>query len=242
MISNHGRVYSLISKKFMKPEVDKDGYLRIQLTTTEIKKDGTRRRTHVGVHRLVTWEFIGPPPDELTNVVNHKDGVTWRNYAHNLEWTSVLGNTNHAKENGLMNNSGTSAKACKYDEEKIRNICKMFEEGYDNKEVFEKITGHRNFKSDYATYSLVNKLYRKICYWDIVKDYDYEPDKEFYKCDDETQWIRDMILANKTNYEILYDFGYEEPSDDKRFYNKIIQERAKCKAIAQRLEKARQPQ
>lgn len=78
---------------------------------------------------MTLWEFDGPPKDEKHNICNHINGIPCCNFIHNLEWCSVRDNVNHAKENGLMKNSGINAKVCKYDEKIIRKICSLFEEG-----------------------------------------------------------------------------------------------------------------
>lgn len=65
------------------------------------------RVVHIGgkrhrVHRLVALAFIGPPPDEGTDRVNHKNGVKDDNRLENLEWVSASGNADHAYEQGLV--------------------------------------------------------------------------------------------------------------------------------------------
>ena len=241
MISNHGRVFNINKQIIMKTYFDDDFHEKITLVT-DVKHPTKRgnRSKHYFIHRLMVWEFLGPPKDEYHNTVNHKNGIPCCNFIHNLEWTSILENTNHAKSLGLLNNSGINASVCKYDEKLIRKICSLFEKGYNNMEIFEMIKGHKNVKEsseNVGLYQLINKLGKKICYWDIVSEYDYTPNEAFFKCDENIQKIRNMILDKKTNIEILKEFGIDNFSDDKRFYNRIISERAKCKILVQRLSK-----
>jgi hypothetical protein len=94
-------------------------------------KKGNKSK-HFAVHRLMAWEFLAHPDNEIYNIVNHLNGIKCCNFIDNLEWTSVLGNTNHAKTIGLLNNSGLNSYNCKYDEKLIRKICSFFEKGYTN--------------------------------------------------------------------------------------------------------------
>lgn len=235
MISNHGRVFNIHKKILMKTYFDDDYHEKITLVT-DIKHPTKRgnKSKHYFIHRLMMWEFIGPPPDEFHNIVNHKNGIPCCNFIHNLEWSSVLENTNHAKNTGLMNNSGLNSFNSKYSEKTIRRICLLFEEGYNNIEIFEIISGKQDYKSNSETlglYQLINKLGKRIIYRDIVSDYDYLPSKSYFECTEEIQQIRNMIAENKTNFEIMKSFGYNKIEENKTFYNRIISERVKCEVL-----------
>lgn len=231
-ISNYGNIFNLKTHKIMKSYLDKDFHERITLVSV------TGKSKHYFIHRLMLWEFIGPAPDNLHNICNHKDGIPYNNMIHNLEWCSVLENTNHAKSIGLMNNVGLNSTSSKYDEKLIRKICKLFESGYNNIDIYEIITGNKNYKENgTGLYQLINKLGKRIVYPDIVRDYDYYPDDEYFKCDKNIQKIRDMIINGKTNYDILQAFGIEEISDNRKFYRRIMLERKRCNVIIQRLSK-----
>lgn len=75
-VSNLGRVYSLKTKKILKPHPDKKGYLRVKLWE---KKGYTFK-----VHRLVAQAFIDNPQN--LPQVNHKDENKQNNRVNNLEW------------------------------------------------------------------------------------------------------------------------------------------------------------
>lgn len=68
----------------LKPQPDKEGYLRVQLQTKMYR-----------VHRLVASAFIENPENKPH--VNHKDGVKSNNRLGNLEWVTQKENYSHAK-------------------------------------------------------------------------------------------------------------------------------------------------
>ena len=67
MISNKGRLYSAATGKFLKPEIDKDGYFRATLAMG----DGTNIHKHY--HRLEMLAF-NPISNPSEMQVNHIDG------------------------------------------------------------------------------------------------------------------------------------------------------------------------
>lgn len=69
------------------------GYLVVQL-----RSQG--RQTGIGVHRLVLYAFVGPPPTSDCEG-NHKDGNKHNNHISNLEWITPKGNSQHAVKTGL---------------------------------------------------------------------------------------------------------------------------------------------
>lgn len=70
----------------LKPGMDADGYLHIELW-----KNGNRRL--IKVHRLILTAFVGDFPDKQ---VNHKNGNRSDNRLSNLEWTTCSENAIHA--------------------------------------------------------------------------------------------------------------------------------------------------
>lgn len=238
IISENGEIYNLKTKKIMKTYLDKYGYKRITLVTDA--KHPTKRGNkskHYFIHRLVAWEFIGPPPNELKSVVNHIDGDKTNNIYTNLEWCTVLENTNHAKINKLMNNSGVNAKCCKFSEKLVRKICQIFENGYikginySNADVYEILVGDRHYKNNISVYDLIKNIHSKKSYFDIISEYKFKPPESFYLSDNITLAIDSMIFNEYTNIEILNEFGITNYTDNKVLYNKIIRERVRCKVI-----------
>lgn len=118
-ISNNGRVLSLSFNKtqvakIMAPQTDRYGYTRVGLC-------GRGKQKYCLVHRLVAEAFISNTSNLA--VVNHIDGVKTNNEVSNLEWTTSVKNSNHAKTAGLYRTGNTHpmAKLSWDDVTKIRN-------------------------------------------------------------------------------------------------------------------------
>jgi hypothetical protein len=88
-ITRQGQVINRLGR-ILKPQINKDGYLVIELNEKNCK-----------VHRLVAQTYI-PNPLNLP-VVNHKDGNKLNNNDWNLEWCTQLENSDHARRNNLTN-------------------------------------------------------------------------------------------------------------------------------------------
>lgn len=118
-VSNHGRVRRIHIKtppKYLKANVDKYGYFRVDICKNCIVK-------HFLIHRLVAECFI-PLVDDKTKV-NHKDGDKQNNYFKNLEWCTVKENNEHAKLNGLSaDRRGEKAGGSKLRPEHVKYIRK----------------------------------------------------------------------------------------------------------------------
>ncbi|HIB1507743.1 TPA: NUMOD4 domain-containing protein [Salmonella enterica subsp. enterica serovar Muenchen] len=100
-ITADGRIYShsrvnqrgrLIKGRWLKPGVDRDGYLKVCLY-----RDG--EKNYQFVHRLVASAFL----DNLHSYaeVNHINGLKKDNRSANLEWVSRSQNNSHAYQSGL---------------------------------------------------------------------------------------------------------------------------------------------
>ena len=76
-ITSCGKVWSYKYKKFLKPEDNGHGYLRVKLC-----KDGKEKKYMI--HRLVAEAYI-PNPDNLPQV-DHIDENRTHNYINNLQW------------------------------------------------------------------------------------------------------------------------------------------------------------
>ena len=85
-ISDHGRVFSLLSKKLLNIYTNNHGYQCVYLYL-----DGHYK--NFKVHRLVAVAFV-PNPYNLPQV-NHKNEDKTYNYYTNLEWCSAAYNNNY---------------------------------------------------------------------------------------------------------------------------------------------------
>ena len=94
-VSSEGRVKSLKRKRrrkerFLKPGMDKDGYLFVNLWA------GGKQKNHK-VHRLVCQAFHENPGNKPQ--VNHINEIKTDNRASNLEWCTYAENNNHGTRN-----------------------------------------------------------------------------------------------------------------------------------------------
>ena len=98
-VSDAGEIYSKRHHKLLRPKVNHDGYLRIQLWSDN-------QCEFVGIHRLIAETFI--PNPENKPFVNHIDGNKQNNAAYNLEWCTQKENIAHAWRTGLSHSRPNS--------------------------------------------------------------------------------------------------------------------------------------
>ena len=91
-----GRVWSFYRNRFIKPSVDKDGYLIIHLVDKTVK-----------LHRLVCRVYNGECPGSYLQV-RHLDGEPKNNHYSNLKWGTGTENWKDRKDHGRSN----SGKKC----------------------------------------------------------------------------------------------------------------------------------
>lgn len=101
-VSDQGHVKSLeradswgrtVKERFLKPRIDRDGYLRLNLCA------GGKRKMF-SVHRLVCEAFHENPDNKPQ--VNHINEIKTDNRASNLEWSTRKENCNHGTRNVRM--------------------------------------------------------------------------------------------------------------------------------------------
>lgn len=119
LISNKGKVFSLINGCFLAQKVEKGGYLRLALNGKMYS-----------VHRLVMLTFAFRP-DHASLEVNHIDGNKANNVylgeghpATNLEWCTSMENRQHAVENNLVA-YGDKAALSIFTEKFIESVCEV---------------------------------------------------------------------------------------------------------------------
>lgn len=102
-ITSCGKVWSYISKKFLKQRFDKDGYLLINLHKNNQSKT-------FKVHRLVAETYI----HNINNLpqINHKDEKRNNNCVGNLEWCSHVYNQNYGFRNTRLARAKNKAVYC----------------------------------------------------------------------------------------------------------------------------------
>lgn len=102
-VRDNGTIYSAKTNKILSPQLDKNGYEKVQM----MSDDGKRHR--YSVHRLILENFN--PVEGMENLqVNHIDGDKRNNSLNNLEWVTCQENINHAIKNNLRAKVNGSAK------------------------------------------------------------------------------------------------------------------------------------
>ena len=98
LVSDDGRVFSLISNRELKPYAKSRGYgYKRRDYTVSITHNGKHR--HPKISRMVAMAFIPNPLNK--EQVNHIDGNPLNNHVSNLEWTTDQENRQHAVDNWL---------------------------------------------------------------------------------------------------------------------------------------------
>lgn len=121
LVSDQGDLFSIRSGRVLKPNISKDGYWKVVLS------DHGKRQT-LRVHRLIAEAFV--PNPQRKSVVNHKDGNKLNNRADNLEWVTVLENTIHAVETGLLKGlPGESNPMSKLTLDQVEEIRRTYRKG-----------------------------------------------------------------------------------------------------------------
>lgn len=86
VVEEGGKVWSVRSKKYLKPDIDKDGY---EIYNLSINKKGKKFKAH----RLVYFSFN--PCEDKTLQINHIDKDKRNNSLSNLELVSLRENNTH---------------------------------------------------------------------------------------------------------------------------------------------------
>lgn len=117
-VQDDGKIFSERTNKILSVQLDKDGYEKVQMMST----DGKRHR--YSVHRLVLENF-NPIENMNKFQVNHIDGNKRNNNLSNLEWVTCSENLIHAHKIGLKNQFGEHNNASKLTEEQVKEIINM---------------------------------------------------------------------------------------------------------------------
>lgn len=100
LISNQGRLFSLLSKRYIKLQISAGGYL-----TATLMDDSHHKHTEK-IHRLVALAFIDNPNHQPC--VNHKNEIRSDNRVENLEWCDHVYNNNYGNHNSNLSQSMTN--------------------------------------------------------------------------------------------------------------------------------------
>lgn len=202
LISNYGRVFSIISMRFLEPYIH-NGYKFIAL--------GSRYRDFV--HRLVAFAFV-PGMTEERNCVNHIDGDKLNNYYKNLEWCSKLENNRHAYATHLNNCIGENCRSAKLTNEKVHEICALLQDGRSIKEILNII----GMEDTLNNYEIIRSIRKGYAWKSISKDYDVGYTEHAFNSisDEEVHKICQCYqngMSIKETYEFVYHKSYDRISE-----------------------------
>ena len=111
-ITDDGKVYSLLRKRFI--YISKDRYGYAQCILYKDAKHKTKK-----VHRLVAEHFI-PNPDNKPQI-NHIDGVRDNNSVNNLEWCTNSENQLHSyRFNNRIPSNGYANKRTRAEKHEVK--------------------------------------------------------------------------------------------------------------------------
>ena len=212
IVNDQGIVLNKITGRILRYCVDKDGYFKVAV----VFANGAHRSAFV--HRLVAWEFCDHSDPDKTQV-NHINGIKVFNFASNLEWVTPGENTRHAEQAGLRNIRGDSNGNSKYSEEFVRDICQMYEDGYQPMDVFHKFYPNQPIKTNGVDsenfYRFIRNLKNKTAWPSVVCDYRYDtqikkdpsikvflPGNQSDYTADDVRWICQKIQDGYTPTEI----------------------------------------
>lgn len=120
-INKVGKVWSGVRKwrvcpKFLKPTIDKDGYLRVRLSIN------TKPRVK-GIHQLLLETFVGPCP--IGFVCRHLNGNPRDNKLNNLVWGTRSENNKDAHRHGTVSQKGEKNRGARLNELRVRIIKRL---------------------------------------------------------------------------------------------------------------------
>lgn len=157
-VTEDGHVWSEYSNKFIRELPDKDGYLKVRLSSTDLPKG---KQHAYSVHRLVLENF--KPIENMNEMqVNHIDGNKSNNAVSNLEWVDCQQNIQHAIDNNLRARVNGSAKLTEKDVLEIIEL--LLETDLTQKEIGKMYNVHEES---------IGKIKRKKSWKHLTKDINF---------------------------------------------------------------------
>ena len=157
-VTEDGHVWSEYSNKFISELPDKNGYLKVRLSSTDLPKG---KQHAYSVHRLVLENYR--PCDNMENLqVNHIDGDKTNNSVANLEWVSCKENINHAINNGLR--AKVNGAATLTEQQVLEIIDLLLSKKYTQSEIGQMYGVHEE---------TIGRIKRKRSWKELTKDIDF---------------------------------------------------------------------
>lgn len=156
LVTDDGKVFRKDGKGFLKPIVDRYGYVVYGLSMG--KKYAMKM---VKAHTLVGELFLERPTPE--HQIDHKDGNKLNNHVSNLEWVTRQENLVRRCKLGLTA-KGEDSKST-YTNAQIHEVCRMLQDGYRNNDIA---------KACNVTRDIVSQVRLKITWLHISDNYVFE--------------------------------------------------------------------
>lgn len=155
-VSPDGRVFSLVTNKWLKPRNAGAGYQVVMLY-----KD--KKGKNFYVHRLVAEAFLDQVDGK--NCVNHIDGDKTNNCVSNLEWTTYSENMFHANAIGLHTGSEKQKAAARENGKVMRKLTleqvSKVKDMYAGGMVQREIADHFGMSQSQISAVLLGKVYKE---------------------------------------------------------------------------------
>jgi hypothetical protein len=149
MVSDQGRVRSLVTNRILRAPVPAKGYARVTLT------DAQHRHWVPAVHRLVLETFIGPKPVDL--VTRHLDGDRANNRLSNLCYGTYEENWEDRELHG-NGEKGEKNPNCRLSDDQVSAIRSHFMTNPYKRGMYSEVARKYAVSSRLISYLVYNKL------------------------------------------------------------------------------------
>lgn len=212
-ISTYGRIYSFNCHRFLIPTPDKDGYLRVGITTLDHKYKTAK------IHRLMMMTFY--PIDNFMDLeVNHKDGVKYHNWIGNLEWVTPLDNTRHGWDTGLNKNIGINNGNAKIPDAEIQILCKYIDKGYRNCDICNELNV-TDKKDRMRLSAIISSIRRGESHRNISSQYNFGSNGRTRYSLEFAHLMSNILQNNNLSYVEIMDL-LEIPEEDRLYFKVYI--------------------
>ena len=204
IISTYGRVFSVFSHRELLGSIDRDGYIRMNITN-----ENFNGRKLILIHRAVLMTF-NPILNPKDFQVNHINGKKSDNRLVNLEWCTPLENVHHAWLSGLTNLKGDNHPRSVFSEDIIHDFCKRLEKG----ETYQKIC------DDYNIFDKEKRLQVRNIITDIINRETYRYISYQYNIPEHLPYERERLNKIGICIDDIYDIC--KLLEDGKSYREII--------------------
>lgn len=231
MVSDHGRIYDNQTNEFLSYYHMRGEYWHARIRVNHSTS------VNCSVHRAVLMSF-NPIPNFDEMQVDHIDGNPCNNRLNNLEWVTPMENTRRAINTGLRNQTGTSNGRAVYDDDTIRRVCELIDQGLGNAQIATALGYlHEPERGSFA--ANVSSIRHGKTRRDISCNYNFMGGNQFKFYGEDFAYLACCFLSDPNR-----DFTYDEIADFldipknerlnfKQYVNKLINGRTSVKITEQ---------